>query len=316
MQRLDFESAVEKIEDKIEQLKTYSGDDNTTAEELNKLQQKADKILSGIYSRLTPWQITQVARHPQRPYTLDYIENVFEDFIELHGDRCFSDDPAMVCGLARFNGDPVVIIGQQKGRTTKEKVRYNFGMPHPEGFRKSLRVMDIAERFNLPVFAFIDTPGAFPGIGAEERGQSEAIAANLMKMAGLRTPVIATVIGEGGSGGALAIGVADKVLMFEFATYSVISPEGCAAILWKDGKKADLAANALKIDAKNLLKSGVVDHIVPEPVGGAHRNPSMAYNNLKATLTEVFGGIKHTRIDRLVKERYNKFRALGVFTEE
>ncbi|MFQ5480812.1 MAG: acetyl-CoA carboxylase carboxyltransferase subunit alpha [Thermodesulfobacteriota bacterium] len=316
MQRLDFESAVEKIEEKIERLKISSGQDKaSTKEEIKKLQHKADKILGGIYAKLTPWQITQVARHPQRPYTMDYIQNIFEGFIELHGDRCFSDDPAMVCGLAKFNGDPVVVMGHQKGRTIKEKVRYNFGMPHPEGFRKSLRLMDLAVRFSLPVFTFIDTPGAYPGVGAEERGQSEAIAANLMKMAGLRTPIISTVIGEGGSGGALAIGVADRVLMLEFATYSVISPEGCAAILWKDGTKGSLAANALKIDAENLLKSGVVDRIVPEPTGGAHRNTEDTFNNLKAALTDVFAEIKHTTVDKLVKNRYNKFRSLGLFTE-
>ncbi len=317
MQRLDFESAVEKIEDKIERLKIASGQDKaSTEEEIQKLEQKAAKILSNIYSKLTPWQITQVARHPQRPYTMDYIQNIFTEFMELHGDRCFSDDPAMLCGLAKFNGDPVVVMGQQKGRTIKEKVRYNFGMPHPEGFRKSLRIMELAERFSLPVFTFIDTPGAYPGVGAEERGQSEAIAANLMKMSGLRTPIISTVIGEGGSGGALAIGVADRVLMLEFATYSVISPEGCAAILWKDGTKGSLAANALKIDAASLLKSGVVDAVVPEPAGGAHRNPGDTFNNLKACLTEVFSEIKHTTVDKLVKNRYNKFRSLGLFTEE
>ncbi len=317
MQRLEFEGAVEKFEERLEILKAAAGHDNiTSAEEIKKLEQKCDKILRGIYSKLTPWQITHVARHPQRPYTRDYISNIFDDFMELHGDRCFSDDPAMVCGLAKFNGSPVVVIGHQKGRTIKEKVRYNFGMPHPEGFRKSLRVMDLAERFSLPVFTFIDTPGAYPGIGAEERGQSEAIAANLMKMAGLHTPVISTVIGEGGSGGALAIGVADYVLMLEFSTYSVISPEGCAAILWKDGTKANLAANALKIDAKSLLKSGVVDYIVAEPVGGAHRNPQETFSNLKNSLTEVFSKIKHSTADKLVKNRYSRFRALGLFTEE
>jgi len=317
MQRLEFEGTVEKIEERLDILKAASAHDNTgSLEEINKLEQKHEKILKSLYSKLTPWQITQVARHPQRPYTRDYIKNVFDDFMELHGDRCFSDDPAMVCGLAKFNGSSVVVIGHQKGRTIKEKVKYNFGMPHPEGFRKSLRVMDLAVRFSLPVFTFIDTPGAYPGIGAEERGQSEAIAANLMKMAGLRTPVIATVIGEGGSGGALAIGVADYVLMLEFSTYSVISPEGCAAILWKDGTKANLAANALKIDAKSLLKSGVVDYVVPEPAGGAHRNPEEAFKNLKTSLTDVFAKIKHTPADKLVENSYSRFRAFGLFTEE
>ncbi len=313
MQRLGFEGSIEKIEDRIELLKATPGDD--TAEEIKRLEAKVQKILKGLYAKLTPWQITQVARHPQRPYTMDYISRVFEDFVELHGDRCFSDDPALVCGFARFGGEPVVVMGHQKGRTIKEKVRYNFGMPHPEGFRKARRVLDLAERFKRPVFTFIDTPGAYPGIGAEERGQSEAIAQNLMKMSGLRTPIIATVIGEGGSGGALAIGVADRVLMMEFSTYSVISPEGCAAILWKDGTKADLAANALKIDAKSLLKTGVVDAIVPEPIGGAHRDPELAAKNLKDSLTEVFREIKHTPAERLARLRYDKFRSLGVFTE-
>jgi len=313
MQRLGFESSIEKIEDRIELLRATPGED--VAEEIKKLEAKVEKILKGIYAKLTPWQITQVARHPQRPYTMDYITKVFDDFVQLHGDRCFSDDPALVCGFARFGGEPVVVMGHQKGRTIKEKVRYNFGMPHPEGFRKARRVLDLAERFKRPVFTFIDTPGAYPGIGAEERGQSEAIAQNLMKMAGLRTPIIATVIGEGGSGGALAIGVADRVLMMEFSTYSIISPEGCAAILWKDGTKADLAANALKIDAKSLLKSGVVDAIVPEPVGGAHRDADLAAKNLKDSLTEVFREIKHTPAERLVRLRYDKFRSLGVFSE-
>lgn len=316
MQKLEFESSVEKIEEKIERLKTCSGKDNkSTIEEIKKLEDKAEKLLKGLYAKLTPWQITQVARHPQRPYTMDYVTNVFDDFMELHGDRHYGDDPAMLCGFARFNGEPVIVMGQQKGRTIKEKVRYNFGMPHPEGFRKSLRILDLAERFGRPVFTFIDTPGAYPGIGAEERGQSEAIAANLMKMASLRTPIIATVIGEGGSGGALAIGVADRLLMMEFATYSVISPEGCAAILWKDGAKSDLAANALKIDAQSLLKSKVVDHLVTEPVGGAHRDPAKAFSQMKDSLTEVFKEIKHKPVDTLVEERYQKFRSLGLFSE-
>ena len=313
MQRLGFESSIEKMEDRIELLRATPGEES--AEEIKRLEAKVQKILKGLYAKLTPWQITQVARHPQRPYTMDYVSRIFEDFVELHGDRCFSDDPALVCGFARFAGEPVVVMGHQKGRTIKEKVRYNFGMPHPEGFRKARRVLDLAERFKRPVFTFIDTPGAFPGIGAEERGQSEAIAQNLMKMSGLRTPIIATVIGEGGSGGALAIGVADRVLMMEFSTYSVISPEGCAAILWKDGTKADLAANALKIDAKSLLKTGVVDAIVPEPIGGAHRDPELAAKNLKDSLTEVFREIKYTPAERLARLRYDKFRSLGVFTE-
>ena len=316
MVRLDFEGAVARIEEKIERLRSASGRDARGARaEIEKLQAKADKVLRSLYSRLTPWQITQVARHPQRPYTLDYISRVFDGFMELHGDRCYSDDPALVCGLARLSGESVVVMGHQKGRNIKEKVRYNFGMPHPEGFRKARRVMELAERFNLPVFTFIDTPGAYPGIGAEQRGQSEAIAMNLMRMAGLRTPVVATVIGEGGSGGALAIGVADRVLMMEFSTYSVISPEGCAAILWKDGAKADVAANALRIDARSLLKTGVIDVIVPEPTGGAHRDHDAAASNLKAALTEAFREIKHEPVERLVEKRYERYRSLGVFSE-
>jgi len=316
MQRFAFESSVEKIEDKIERLKTCSAKDSkATLDEIKKLEAKLERLLKTLYSKLTPWQITQVARHPQRPYTIDYVKNIFEDFMELKGDRRFKDDPAMLCGFAKLNGEGVVVIGQQKGRTIKEKVRNNFGMPHPEGFRKSLRIFDLAERFHIPVFTFIDTPGAYPGIGAEERGQSEAIAANLMKLSSLRTPVIATVIGEGGSGGALAIGVADRVLMMEFATYSVISPEGCAAILWKDGSKADIAANSLRIDAQSLLKSGVVDRLIKEPVGGAHRDPSAAFYTMKAALIEVFKEIKHTPINKLVEDRYNKFRSLGLFAE-
>ncbi|MFQ5737357.1 MAG: acetyl-CoA carboxylase carboxyltransferase subunit alpha, partial [Thermodesulfobacteriota bacterium] len=230
MHWLEFEKPVEKIEKKIEEMKVFGSEtDRLAAGELAKLEKKAEKVLKEIYSKLTPWQITQVARHPDRPYTLDYIENIFEGFCELHGDRCYRDDPAVVGGLARFDGEPVVVIGQQKGRNTKQKVLRNFGMPHPEGFRKALRLMELAERFKRPVFTFIDTPGAYPGIGAEQRGQAEAIADNLMRMSTLQVPVISTVIGEGGSGGALALGVADRVLMLEFATYSVISPEGCAA---------------------------------------------------------------------------------------
>jgi acetyl-CoA carboxylase carboxyl transferase subunit alpha len=313
---LEFEKPVEEIEKKIEELKTFKSEGGTkTADEMAKLEKKAKNLLKEIYTKLTPSQVTQVARHPDRPYTLDYIQNLFEDFIELHGDRCFKDDPAIISGVARLEGDPVVVIGQQKGRNTKEKVYRNFGMPNPEGYRKALRIMELAERFNLPVFTFIDTPGAFPGIGAEERGQSEAIAANLMAMSALKVPIITTVIGEGGSGGALAIGVADRVLMLEFSTYSVISPEGCAAILWKDGTKADLAAKALKIDAAELLKLGVIDKIVKEPVGGAHRDPQTAYKNLKTVLTSLLKELNLLTKKELVENRYKKFRSMGVFSE-
>ncbi|MBI1911515.1 MAG: acetyl-CoA carboxylase carboxyltransferase subunit alpha [Deltaproteobacteria bacterium] len=313
---LEFEKPVEEIEKKIEELRSYQTEGGSrTADEIAKLEKKAKNLLKEVYAKLTPSQVTQVARHPDRPYTMDYIQNMFEDFIELHGDRCFKDDPAIVGGVARLDGQPVVVMGQQKGRNTKEKVYRNFGMPHPEGYRKALRLMRLAERFNRPVFTFIDTPGAYPGIGAEERGQSEAIATNLMVMSSLKVPIITTVIGEGGSGGALAIGVADRVLMLEFSTYSVISPEGCAAILWKDGSKADLAAKALKIDAAELLKLGVIDKIVKEPVGGAHRDPQTAYKSLKTVLISQLKELNvHTRED-LVELRYNKFRNMGVFSE-
>lgn len=313
---LEFERHVVELEKKIDEMKGHAPEGSARhADEISKLENKAKKILSEIYSRLTPWQITMVARHPERPYTLDYVHNIFEDFMELHGDRRFRDDQAIVGGVARLDGAPVMIIGNQKGRNTKEKILRNFGMPNPEGYRKALRLMEMAERFSMPVFTFIDTPGAYPGIGAEERGQSEAIAFNLMKMSTLKTPIIATVIGEGGSGGALAIGVADRVMMLEFATYSVISPEGCAAILWKDGSKADLAAKTLKIDAGELIKLGVIDKIINEPVGGAHRDPKATSASLKTALVSALKELKSSSVDSLVKNRYKKFRSIGVFTE-
>lgn len=314
---LEFEKPVEEIEKRIEELKTYeaTGANPKSTDEMAKLEKKAKNLLKDTYSKLTPQQVTLVARHPDRPYTLDYFQNVFEEFVELHGDRCFKDDPAIVGGLARLDGMPVVVLGQQKGRNTKEKVYRNFGMPHPEGYRKALRLFELAERFGRPVFTFIDTPGAYPGIGAEERGQSEAIAMNLMQMSRLKVPIITTVIGEGGSGGALAIGVADRVLMLEFSTYSVISPEGCAAILWKDGSKADLAAKALKIDASELLKLGVIDKIVKEPLGGAHREPQAAFKSLKAALVAQLAELKDIDREALVESRYRKFRSMGVFSE-
>jgi acetyl-CoA carboxylase carboxyl transferase subunit alpha len=313
---LEFEKPVEEIEKKIEELKTFEATGNLkSSDEMSKLEKKAKGLLKEIYGKLTPQQITQVARHPDRPYTLDYLTGAFDDFIELHGDRCFKDDAAIVGGLARLDGEACVVLGQQKGRNTKEKVHRNFGMPHPEGYRKALRLFEMADRFNLPVFTFIDTPGAYPGIGAEERGQSEAIATNLMVMSRLRVPIIATVIGEGGSGGALAIGVADRVIMMEFSTYSVISPEGCAAILWKDGGKADLAAKALKIDAGELVKLGVVDKTVKEPIGGAHRDPQAAIKSLKATLSAQLKELSAIDPGTLVEARYRKFRAMGFFSE-
>ncbi len=314
---LEFEKPVEEIEKRIEELKAYKTDSSFgSTEEIDRLEKKARNILKEIYSRLSPAQVPMVARHPDRPYTLDYIHNIFEDFIELHGDRRFKDDPAIVGGLARFEGKPVVIVGNQKGRSTKEKVYRNFGMPHPDGYRKALRLMELAERFKLPVFTFIDTPGAYPGVEAEERGQSEAIATNLMRMSTLKSPIISTVIGEGGSGGALAIGVADRLLMLEFSTYSVISPEGCAAILWKDGSKADLAAKALKIDSAELSKLGVIDRIIKEPIGGIHRDPQAAYKNLKTALISVLKELKSQSIESLVESRYKKYRNIGAFIED
>ncbi len=313
---LDFEKKIEGIEKRILEIREPSVDAPPKRNgELGKCEKKAKSLIKEVYSKLSPWQVMQVARHPDRPYTLDYIEDIFEDFVELHGDRCYGDDPALVAGLARFDGEAVVVLGHQKGRNIKERNFRNFGMPNPEGYRKALRVMEIAERFGRPIFTFIDTPGAFPGIGAEERGQSEAIAANLMRMSTLRVPIIATVIGEGGSGGALAVGVADKVLMLEFATYSVISPEGCAAILWKDASKASLAAKALCLDSAELMKLGIIDKIVKEPVGAAHRDPKGAARFLKTALSANLKVLKAMSIDDLVENRYKKFRNMGSFLE-
>ncbi len=313
---LDFEKPLVDLEIKIDELRRFSVNGNAAhREELVKLIRKANKLKKDIYAKLTPWQITLVARHPARPYTLDYIGEIFDDFIELHGDRLFKDDPAIVGGLAKFNGRSVVVIGHQKGRNTKDRVLRNYGMPHPEGYRKALRFMRIAERFSLPVITFIDTPGAAPDIEAEERGQSEAIARNLMYMSRLKTPIISMVIGEGGSGGALAIGVSNRVMMLEYSTYSVISPEGCAAILWKDGSKAELAAKALKLSAPELLKLGIIDRIIKEPAGGAHRKPKVAANNLKTALNEYLEELLKLKPEELVNDRYEKFRKIGVFEE-
>ncbi|MBI5233443.1 MAG: acetyl-CoA carboxylase carboxyltransferase subunit alpha [Deltaproteobacteria bacterium] len=313
---LDFEKPIEDLEKKIEELRHFHPEDDTNEDEIRRLSAKADKLTRDIFSRLTPWQITQLARHPSRPYALDYIEAVFEDFVELHGDRLFKDDPAIVGGLAKLGNVSVVVIGQQKGRNTKEKVFRNFGMPHPEGYRKALRLMRLAERFSMPVITLIDTPGAYPGVGAEERGQSEAIAANLMGMSVLKTPVVAVIIGEGGSGGALALAVADRVMMFEYSTYSVISPEGCAAILWKDGSKADLAAKTLRLTADNLIKFGIIDRVIKEPSGGAQRDPKSTVQSLKAALSESLAELKKIPAERLVDERIKKFRKMGEFAEQ
>uniref|UniRef100_UPI00263856C4 acetyl-CoA carboxylase carboxyltransferase subunit alpha n=1 Tax=Thermomonas sp. TaxID=1971895 RepID=UPI00263856C4 len=267
------------------------------------------------YAKLSAWQVSQVARHPQRPYTLDYVQGLFTDFVELHGDRAFADDPAIVGGVARFNGEPVLVIGHQKGRDTKEKLHRNFGMPRPEGYRKALRLMRLAEKFRMPIFTFIDTPGAYPGIGAEERGQSEAIARNLYVMAELQTPIICSIVGEGGSGGALAIGVGDRTLILEYSTYSVISPEGCASILWKSADKASVAAETLGITADRLKANGLVDRIVDEPLGGAQRDWDAMFQAMRRALTDTLAELRKQPLDALLAARYQRLRAYGSFKE-
>jgi acetyl-CoA carboxylase carboxyl transferase subunit alpha len=313
---LDFEQAVAELETKIEELKFMQNDSALDiSEELVRLQEKANAQVKEIYSKLSPWQISQVARHPQRPYTLDFIGMLCTDFHELHGDRGFADDPAIVGGIARFNGRSVVVIGHQKGRDIKERTFRNFGMPRPEGYRKAERLMLLAEKFGMPVLTFVDTPGAYPGIGAEERGQSEAIGKNLFVMAGLRVPLIATVIGEGGSGGALAIAVADQVLMLQFATYSVISPEGCASILWKSATKAPEAAETLGITAPRLKTLGLVDKIVAEPQGAAHRDPEAAASALRKAIEESLKAVTAMTTDDMLAQRQARLRAYGRFKE-
>jgi acetyl-CoA carboxylase carboxyl transferase subunit alpha len=314
MNFLEFEQPIAELEAKIEELR-YVGDDAeiNIGEEITRLQSKSKSLTESIFSNLNSWQISQLARHPQRPYTLEYIDQIFTDFEELHGDRAFADDKAIVGGVARLDGRPVMIIGHQKGRDTKEKVQRNFGMPRPEGYRKALRLMEMAERFRLPILTFIDTPGAYPGVGAEERGQSEAIARNLMVMARLRTPIICTVIGEGGSGGALAIGVGDRVMMLQYSTYSVISPEGCASILWKSAEKASDAAEALGITSERLKELGLIDYIISEPLGGAHRDvPAMAANIKRALLGKLE---EVDRLDpaQLLDNRYHRLMSFGNF---
>jgi len=311
---LDFEQPIADLQAKIEELRLMgAGAEINIQEEIERLEGKSRSLTESIFAKLTPWQISQLSRHPLRPYTLDYIERVFDDFEELHGDRAFADDHAIVGGLARFKGRPVMIIGHQKGRDTKEKIHRNFGMPRPEGYRKALRLMKTAERFGIPVLTFIDTPGAYPGIGAEERGQSEAIARNLFEMAGLKTPIIATVIGEGGSGGALAIGVADKVLMLKYSTYSVISPEGCASILWKSADKASLAAEAMAITAPQIKKQGLIDDIVPEPLGGAHRDPDTMARSLRQALENALAEVSTPSISELLDKRHARLMAYGAY---
>ena len=313
---LDFEQPVADLEAKIEKLRFVQDDSAVDiSEEIARLEVKSQGLTKDLYAKLTPWQIAQVARHPQRPYTLDYAEHIFTDFEELHGDRSFADDKAIVGGLARFNGQSCVVIGHQKGRDTKEKIIRNFGMPRPEGYRKALRLMRLAEKFNLPVFTFIDTPGAYPGIGAEERNIAEAIAFNLREMMLLKVPIVSIVIGEGGSGGALGIGVADRVLMMENAYYSVISPEGCAAILWKDRQFAKDAAEAMKITAKDLKQLGIVNEVIPEPLGGAHHDHIAASGSLKAALQRHLMELRSKETEALLAERYDKFRQFGEFKE-
>lgn len=317
MNFLDFEQPIAELEAKIEELRYVNADsDVNIGEEIKRLQKRSNDLTRSIFSSLTSWQISKVARHPNRPYTLDYIEHIFTDFNELHGDRSFADDPAIITGIARLEGKPVVVIGQQKGRSTQDRIYRNYGMPKPEGYRKAMRIMELAERFHMPIFTFIDTPGAYPGVGAEERGQSEAIASNLRLMSGLKTPVIATVIGEGGSGGALAIGVADTLLMLEYSTYSVISPEGCASILWKSADKAKDAAEAMGITAVRLQEAGLIDHIVKEPLGGAHRNPAEIAATLKGLLCKEIAVLEKLSLDVLITRRQEKIRSYGVFTSD
>jgi acetyl-CoA carboxylase carboxyl transferase subunit alpha len=313
---LDFEASVADLEQKIEALR-FAQEDSAIdiAEEVDLLKKKSQTLLKDTYAKLSPWQVALVARHPQRPYTLDYIAALCTDFHELHGDRAFGDDPAIVGGLARFNGQPVMVIGHQKGRDTRERGYRNFGMPRPEGYRKALRLMKLAEKFEIPVLTFVDTPGAFPGIGAEERNQSEAIGRNLIEMAALRVPVVTTVIGEGGSGGALAIAVGDTVLMLQYSVYSVISPEGCAAILWKSAEKAPDAAETLGITAHRLKALGLIDRIVSEPLGGAHRDPQQMAQLLRRAISDALRQLQSVDVKTLLKQRHERILAYGKFKE-
>lgn len=309
---LDFEQPIAELEAKIEELRLVGTDtDINISDEIARLKAKSKDLTRSIFASLTPWQITQLARHPSRPHFLDYIETLFTDFDELHGDRHYADDQAIVGGLARFDGQPVVVIGHEKGRKTKEKIMRNFGMPQPEGYRKALRLMKLAERFKLPIFTFIDTAGAYPGIGAEERNQSEAIARNLFEMSQLGTPIICTVVGEGGSGGALAIGVGDAVLMLQYSIYSVISPEGCASILWKSAQKASDAADALGLNAERLIKLKLIDEVIPEPLGGAHRDPDEMSKRLKSSLQKHLQQVQNKSIEGLLEERMARLMAYG-----
>jgi acetyl-CoA carboxylase carboxyl transferase subunit alpha len=313
---LDFEQMIAELEAKIEELRVAQDESKLdNSEEIAQLQKKSQALTKEIYSKLTAWQIAQVARHPQRPYTLDYVNHLFTGFEELHGDRVYADDTAIVGGLARFNGETCVVIGHQKGRDTKEKIFRNFGMPKPEGYRKALRLMRLAERFGVPVFTFVDTPGAYPGVGAEERGQSEAIGRNLFAMAELRVPIICTIIGEGGSGGALAIAVGDVVIMLQYSTYSVISPEGCASILWKSADYAAEAAETLGITATRLKALGLIDKIVGEPLGGAHRDHDATMQTVKKALQDSWRQLKDTPLDKVLEARFGKLIGYGKFKE-
>lgn len=310
---LPFERPVVDIVARVKELRALAENDKRFEAELRRLEEKASRLARELFADLSPWQKVQLSRHPNRPYTLDYIGLLFEDFVEMHGDRAYADDASIVAGIGRSHGRSVMIIGHQKGRGAKENVKRNFGMPHPEGYRKALRMYELAGRFGLPVLTFIDTPGAYPGLGAEERGQSEAIGACLAAMARARVPIIATIIGEGGSGGALALGVANRVHVLEYGTYSVISPEGCASILWKDGAKADEAATRLRMTARELLDLAVVDRVVEEPAGGAHQDPAEAARLVDAALQEALGELLARTPDELVHHRYDRFRKLGAF---
>jgi acetyl-CoA carboxylase carboxyl transferase subunit alpha len=311
---LDYEQPIAELEAKIDELRYMSNDsDLNITEEIQKLKEKSASLTKSIFASLTPWQVTQMARHPQRPYTLDYIKHIITDFEELHGDRAYADDAALVTGIGRLNGRPVAVIGHQKGRDTKEKVARNFGMPRPEGYRKALRIMKMAERFGMPVITFIDTPGAYPGIGAEERGQSEAIARNLFEMAQLKTPIISTVIGEGGSGGALAVGVADHLMMLQYSIYSVISPEGCASILWKSAEKASDAAATLGVTSDRLKELKLVDEIVPEPLGGAHRDVEEMASRVKKSIEAKLKELETVSADKLIQRRQERILSYGEF---
>lgn len=313
---LDFEQPIAELEAKIEELR-YVGDDSeiNLSEEILRLQDKSRSLTKQIFSKLSAWQVAQLARHPQRPYSMDYIQRVFTDFHELHGDRAYRDDPAIITGIARLDGRAVAIIAHQKGRDTREKLHRNFGMPKPEGYRKALRIMKLAERFDLPVITLIDTPGAYPGIGAEERGQSEAIARNLFEMSSLRTRMVCTVIGEGGSGGALAIGVGDRILMCQYAIYSVISPEGCASILWKSAARASEAAEAMGITSERLKSLGLVDEVIEEPLGGAHRDPDAMAVSLKRALEDNLRRLERKPMDEIVASRHARLMGIGKYKE-